>query len=699
MKKMLVLLIVLLAMAGISQQSTVQAQSHQVTFILNTATVPDTLPVTGSNLQMRGALVNSGTSPITWGNDSVNNMTHIGGDYWSKTITMNANDTLKFKFVVAYISGTGWEQNTTPPYAGMPADNRYFIVPDQDTTVDVEYWNNGANGAPQFFRPWTATSDTMMSVYVRVNMIAQDTSGTFHFNPAVDSVGVRGGGPGGGDLNWSPTFYLTTEAPATNGDGYTVPAKTFWSGRVQIPKNGVTEGQSISYKFLIGADWGRDELQGQPNRSFIVPVGKKDTTLHWVYFNNDRPIQRANPDTVIITYRVDMAKAIENQGFQSGDTLYVRSGYFGSAVENARRKTMQNLISSLYQVKDTVVTKIGANLDYQYYVVKNSTEIRESYYNYTFTGDVAAEAERRQFLVPSNTFSVLDTAQSITSARRQPVFPNTRALNRNVLVTYTVDVRPAIYQVWAGDTLAGIQGTRSIYPTDRDSIIGWGVWTNGDAVGGWNNPTGSDWGQPLRENLRKKMYDDGSHGDAVAGDSIFTLTFLYSPDSTTVGSTWRVGQVFKFGIDGGDNEGGKGGFGNNHLENVNDADSVFTVASQWGSINPGFYKAWDYDNHRPANPTGVVDERGFAREFALSQNYPNPFNPSTRIQYSVPTASFVTLKVYNLLGQQVASLVDERKESGTYRVTFDASHYPSGVFFYRITAGSFVSTKKMLLMK
>ncbi len=85
--------------------------------------------------------------------------------------------------------------------------------------------------------------------------------------------------------------------------------------------------------------------------------------------------------------------------------------------------------------------------------------------------------------------------------------------------------------------------------------------------------------------------------------------------------------------------------------------------------------------------------------FALSQNYPNPFNPSTEIKYSIPKSGIVTLKVYNLLGQEVATLVNQEQKSGNYVVNFDASKLASGVYMYRIEANGFSLTKKMALLK
>ena len=86
-------------------------------------------------------------------------------------------------------------------------------------------------------------------------------------------------------------------------------------------------------------------------------------------------------------------------------------------------------------------------------------------------------------------------------------------------------------------------------------------------------------------------------------------------------------------------------------------------------------------------------------KFELLQNYPNPFNPSTYIEYRLPRQSYVTLKVYDVLGREVATLVDEVQGAGTYRVKFENSQISSGVYFYVLRAGGFVDVKKMMLLK
>ena len=87
------------------------------------------------------------------------------------------------------------------------------------------------------------------------------------------------------------------------------------------------------------------------------------------------------------------------------------------------------------------------------------------------------------------------------------------------------------------------------------------------------------------------------------------------------------------------------------------------------------------------------------KNFRLNQNYPNPFNPSTKIKYSIPQSSNVVIKVFDILGNEIETLVNEEKPTGTYEITWYAENLPSGVYFYRLHAGDFVGTKKMVLLK
>ncbi|MEJ2618044.1 MAG: T9SS type A sorting domain-containing protein [Ignavibacteriaceae bacterium] len=98
--------------------------------------------------------------------------------------------------------------------------------------------------------------------------------------------------------------------------------------------------------------------------------------------------------------------------------------------------------------------------------------------------------------------------------------------------------------------------------------------------------------------------------------------------------------------------------------------------------------------------TSAADEADYnPHTYKLNQNYPNPFNPVTKINYSIPQTNFVTIKVYDILGKEVAILVSEEKPAGIYLINFNAENLSSGVYFYRMTAGSFTSTKKFILIK
>ncbi len=136
--------------------------------------------------------------------------------------------------------------------------------------------------------------------------------------------------------------------------------------------------------------------------------------------------------------------------------------------------------------------------------------------------------------------------------------------------------------------------------------------------------------------------------------------------------------------------------------------TILRVGNRIGSLTGILYYSFQQYKFVPRTDADFVDvvlgvaERtgtGLPSAYELSQNYPNPFNPSTTIRYAIPRGGLTTLKVYNLLGQEVATLVNEVQEAGTYAMRFNASSYPSGVYFFRIQSGSFSAVKKMILMK
>jgi hypothetical protein len=90
---------------------------------------------------------------------------------------------------------------------------------------------------------------------------------------------------------------------------------------------------------------------------------------------------------------------------------------------------------------------------------------------------------------------------------------------------------------------------------------------------------------------------------------------------------------------------------------------------------------------------------GTPKEFVLEQNYPNPFNPNTTIKYYVPGNSFVTIKIYDVLGNELKTLINDEKSAGYYKIDFDASQFSSGIYIYELKSNEFVASKKMLLIR
>jgi hypothetical protein len=98
-------------------------------------------------------------------------------------------------------------------------------------------------------------------------------------------------------------------------------------------------------------------------------------------------------------------------------------------------------------------------------------------------------------------------------------------------------------------------------------------------------------------------------------------------------------------------------------------------------------------------PTDISGDGDLIYTFSLEQNYPNPFNPATTVKYQIPESDLVNLKVFDVLGNEVATLVNEKQPAGSYEVEFSASELASGIYLYKLVSGSFVETKKMILLK
>jgi hypothetical protein len=183
-------------------------------------------------------------------------------------------------------------------------------------------------------------------------------------------------------------------------------------------------------------------------------------------------------------------------------------------------------------------------------------------------------------------------------------------------------------------------------------------------------------------------FDDIVEATVLTGTQYYLQATLNSTDSTAYFWQFRLegdpvwGPIYTFW---------SVPAGEDHVKYPEDRDSDSDVG--WGSRGP------DGPASESADATQFDVKIGVPGSFGLSQNHPNPFNPMTDIRYSVPKAGSVRLEVYNILGHRVATLVDEHRNPGYYVATWDASSVASGIYLYRLTAGEFVATKKMVVMK
>ncbi len=220
---------------------------------------------------------------------------------------------------------------------------------------------------------------------------------------------------------------------------------------------------------------------------------------------------------------------------------------------------------------------------------------------------------------------------------------------------------------------------------------------------------GSTWTQTALNNQTiQSLFVNGS--DVYAGT--YYSAGIYK--STNNGATWsRNGlsnrSVYSFALSGNSIIAGSDGYGvfvssNNDTNWVQRNEGLVGMERVYGlcTLNNYIFAATDYSEYR----RGLIEFLGVKQiseqvpaHFTLSQNYPNPFNPSTKIKFDIPKSDFVSLKIFDALGREVAILVNEQLNSGTYEAEFNGADYPSGVYFYRLKGGDFAETKKSVLVK
>jgi hypothetical protein len=139
------------------------------------------------------------------------------------------------------------------------------------------------------------------------------------------------------------------------------------------------------------------------------------------------------------------------------------------------------------------------------------------------------------------------------------------------------------------------------------------------------------------------------------------------------------------------------------FQNINPGDSItvyygMALGSSFSAVQSGLDSA--LGRYNGTLITEIKENKSFSlSSYKLNQNFPNPFNPSTIISFSIPVQEKVSLKVYNILGMEVSTLLNEVRTSGNYSIHFDAKNFPSGIYFYELKTGNFRDVKKMTILK
>jgi photosystem II stability/assembly factor-like uncharacterized protein len=289
------------------------------------------------------------------------------------------------------------------------------------------------------------------------------------------------------------------------------------------------------------------------------------------------------------------------------------------------------------------------------------------------------------------------------AANGNNIFAGTEHINTGTGVYLSIDNGAGWIQTSLNDrTIRSLAVSgNNIFAGTSFSSGSYGVYLSTDNGANWNLTTLTD----------QTVYSLVINGNRIFAGTIGNAIYYSDDNGLTWTPTFVPGQsIYSLAVSGNNIFAGTYQFGINVSSNN---------GTNWASINEGLlsgisvYSICIFNNYiyigtsglgvwrRPLSEVTNVQTitNDVPQQFSLSQNFPNPFNPSTSIHFSVPSSEFVTLKVFDVLGDEVATLINEEKPEGTYEAVFNAANLTSGIYFYELKAGEFIQTKKMILMK
>ncbi len=534
--------------------------------------------------------------------------------------------------------GMGWDGKDE--FQGM--DNRSLVLGASDTTLN-----------PTFFNNYTPYSGVTANVTFNVDMHGPAKS---TFDPSSDHVFIAG--------NFTDWQNSAVEMSDPEGDSiYSVTVNTFNSGDLAI------------YKFVFSASdvpsgtWESptegDDIFGVDNNRIagIVDTGNVITR----FWNNADPnVTTGNGN---IFFEVDMSVATELGVFNPDvDSVQIRGSFNGwSASDPAKSLMNQNPADPNDWYLNVPFTNEVLNSAHHYkYFIKNGASSPP----YANTGwEVSLDPTDAGNRDRPVTFEGSDTQEQpleyFEGIKPDWVIPAGTTVECN----FSVDMTYA--------TLADTQGTNPVFNPGTDTVYLVPQQPFYYAV------NGLPWGDTFEPAKVLELTDPDQ-------DMIYTGTLTINGPNFN-GFLYVYAYTSTSGL-------------------ISESGSQLDMRIRYiGQSGPrAFVSPYDMpldvwsNSPKPEEDGPVTSIRELPNApmvYSLGQNYPNPFNPSTKIRFSVADPGLVTLKVYNLLGQEVATLLNNEIKSGSYEVDFDAANYSSGVYFYTITANSYTATKKMILIK
>ena len=362
----------------------------------------------------------------------------------------------------------------------------------------------------------------------------------------------------------------------------------------------------------------------------------------------------AQPKEILLNWECNMEIEILSGRFNTADTVAARGTFNGWGRYDLVPSTLDpNFYVSENPFVDTL--SLGDTIKYKFYYTPNSWE----------------GGSDRVYVITQDDYN---NGEALIS----------RAFNDGTLSTVTNQETDVLFQVDVDGAVVNGANCTNGQPFPSINTV--------HIAGGTPPLQWPDLGWPDNQIDRMiQLYDDGTNGDKVSGDLIFSREVTF-PAYTIFNINYKFGVNYGLGpsltgcVDNfNDNE---NAIGANHIINLFSLAWYCETLDTFGIMGTKDFVT-DVKDNTPSLPTA----------YSLEQNFPNPFNPSTKINFSLPVEGFVTLDVYNSIGQKVTTLVNETKSAGTYAVDFDASDLTSGIYFYKISSGNFSETKKMILLK